>query len=164
MPQPGQYRWLLPGGGPPPSRLADGRDGLEGPAFLGEINFRIALRGFQVDVPEPAADEIQLDAGLQQMHRARVSKGAGVDTFSCKGRLRRRRAGDRAAHDMTDSVPGEGLPLGADEDGRGRVAGNAAFSHERTEQPRGFWPQRADPFLAAFAEEPHLIGALELER
>jgi hypothetical protein len=61
--------------------FSDRRDRIKGTAFLREINFGIALRGFETDVPEPAADQIELNASLEEVDRAGVSKRVRVDAF-----------------------------------------------------------------------------------
>jgi hypothetical protein len=80
--KPRQDRLLPPRRGSAPTRTADGRDGIECPALFCEINVGITLRGFQTDMPEPAADQIELDAGLEEVYRTRVSKRAGVHAFT----------------------------------------------------------------------------------
>jgi len=56
-----------------PTRTADGRDGIERAPLLCQINFDITLRRFQTDMPEPAADQIELDASLEEVYGTRVT-------------------------------------------------------------------------------------------
>ena len=63
------------------TRFADRRDRVKRTTFLREINFGIALRGFETHVPEPAANQIELDASLEEGDRAGVSKRVRVDAF-----------------------------------------------------------------------------------
>jgi hypothetical protein len=41
---------------------------------LGEIDFRITLRGFESDMPQPVSDHVEFDAGLQKVDGARVAQ------------------------------------------------------------------------------------------
>ena len=84
------------------TRFSDRRDRVKCATFLREINFGIALRGFETDVPEPAANQIELNASLEEADRAGVSKRVRVDAFLRERRLHGRRRGDRPFHDVAD--------------------------------------------------------------
>src|SRR5207253_404970 len=54
---------------------------VERTTFLREIDFGIALRGFETDVPEPAANQIELNAGLEEGDGTGVAKRVRVHAF-----------------------------------------------------------------------------------
>ena len=45
-----------------------------------QVDVRVAIRRGEVDVTEPTADHVDLDACLQQMHRGRVPKDVGANS------------------------------------------------------------------------------------
>ena len=84
MLQPRQDRLFLPRRGMSSTGFSNRGDRIEGTTFLPEINLGIALRGFETDVTKPAANQIELNATLEQGDRAGVSKRVRVDAFPCE--------------------------------------------------------------------------------
>ena len=84
MLHPRQDRLFLPRRGMSSTGFSDRRDRIKCTAFLREINFGVALRGFETDVPEPTANQIELNASLEKGDRAGVSKRVRVNAFPRK--------------------------------------------------------------------------------
>jgi len=61
---------------------SDWCDRIKCATLLREINFGIALRGLQTNVPEPVTNQIELDASLEEVYCAGVSKRVGVHAFA----------------------------------------------------------------------------------
>jgi hypothetical protein len=66
----------------PPIGSPDWCDRVKRSALLREINFGIALRGFQTNVAEPVTNQIELDASLEEVYCAGVSKRVGMHAFA----------------------------------------------------------------------------------
>ena len=89
MLQPRQDRLFLPRRGMSSTGFSDRRDRIKCTAFLREINFGVALRGFETDMPEPAANQIEFNASLEEGDCTGVSKRVRVDRLrvsdGCEG-------------------------------------------------------------------------------
>ena len=129
-----------------------------------EIDGGVPIGGLDAGVAEPVADRHEVDAGLQKMNGGGVAErhggGPACGERRCHGRApaRRtcaggsgRRIGSVARHDGCERAAG--VELGID----------PTLGEQRAENLGRLWPERTEALLAAFAAEPHLERANELE-
>jgi hypothetical protein len=90
--EPGQHRLVVPPNRHTCLRATDPwrwsalpKGGLLG----GYVDVCVPIRGGEVDVAEPAADHVDLDAGLEEMDSCRVAKNVGTDPAGTRSRSRR---------------------------------------------------------------------------
>ncbi len=80
--EPGQHRLVVPPNRHTRLRATDPwRWGAlpKGGLLGGYVDVCVPIRGGEVDVAEPAADHVDLDAGLEEMDSCRVAKNVGTD-------------------------------------------------------------------------------------
>ncbi len=88
--------------------------------------------------------------------------GVRADKFGGKRRLVA--AGghrDMTLQDGPQAKAGDPLAVGVEEQGCARLVAVIALAEVGAHGVGGFLPQRADPFLASFAEDTHLAGCLQ---
>ncbi len=122
--------------------------------FHCKIDLRIAIGGLQGDVAQPRPDGVDVDPGTQQMDRGGVTNGMGTHLFAPERRGRPRGFCNRTLYQGVHTETRH--PLTTDVEEHREVLG--AFQ-SRTEQMAQdvdrMGPQRAQPDLASFPEEPY---------
>ena len=84
--------------------------GTHGFLFRTDGDFGVPVRGLKAHVPEPASDDIDLDAGFEKMHGCCMAEHVRGDTTDRSAELRGQKT-CMAANDLVDAEPGQRASL-----------------------------------------------------
>jgi hypothetical protein len=107
----------------------------------------VGVGGGEVGVPEPAADHVDLDAGLEQVHGGGVPEDVRADPSPGSGVVE---TGGGAADDLVDPIAGQRLAARG-ERGRWRRRRRRLGLQQLVEDSGGLSPERAGPPFVALA-------------
>ncbi len=122
------------------------------------VDLGVVVGGGDVCVPEPPTDDVDLDAGLEEVHRRGVSEGVRADPAAGSGVIK---LSGVAADDLVNPVAGERLSARGEHRGRGwrGVLG----CQELVEDDGGLPPERAGSPFVALAVQAHGRVLAEVE-
>src|SRR5262249_36437754 len=122
--------------------------------FHSKIDLRIAIGGLQGNVAQPRPYGVDVDPGAQQMDRGGVTHGMGTHLFAPERWGRPRGFCHRALYQGVHTETRH--PLTTDVQEHREVLGACQARTEQTAQDLDrMGPQRAEPDLASFPEEPY---------
>ena len=138
--------------------------GVEGRAFHLEIDLDIAVRRLDARMAEPAAYDVELDAGLQEVEGRRVTKGVRTDTGLRKRRPGSCRSRDARPDDVAQAKPGQGPVIRIQKERPIVCRVDSTILQHAVQEAGRFGPDWAEPFFAAFTQQPDLRGCVEADR
>jgi len=131
-------------------RLAD----LKRQHLRAQVHLGIAVRGFQALVTQPGADDIDLDASLQEMDGGGVAKHMGGDCRRAGIGPPLRQMASVAPNDLVDPEAGESLATVRGEYRALCLTCHRLLLQQSLQKAGGLPPERADAPLVALAMEP----------
>lgn len=99
--------------------------------FHFQIDLDIAVGRLDGSVPQPGADHVQIDIGLEQMHRRGVAPGVGSYLAGEQRGTRTGSLGNSMRNNVSQAETGDPITLGVDEKGNGFRNGARSGSHCR---------------------------------
>lgn len=111
------------------------------------------MGGVDAGVAQPVGNGAQIHARFEQIDRGAVAQTVWVNAFGFERRTKRDRAPNASLQNEPCAKTRERSSMLISEQRLRLVRLQAAFVEVPSEQSRGLRPERADAFLAAFAEE-----------
>ncbi len=140
-----------------------GRAAFDRLALHRHVDLDVLARRGDADVSEPRLDDVQLNAGLKQMHGGRVAKSVGADALGGEGRLVHGRCRDIAFEDRHHAEARDALAVSVQEEGSIYQIPIVALVEILSKCVRCLRPKRTDTLLATFPKDTHLGGRFEAQ-
>jgi len=128
-----------------------------------QIDFNVGVGGFNGGVAQPGTDHIQINIGLEQMHRRGMAPSVWRHLAGEQGRTHIGGVGNSMSNDVPQAETGEPIVMDVDEKRNGCIQAHGACGQVGLEGLDGLSPQRAGSFFTAFAEDPHQMGTAEAD-
>ena len=121
----------------------------------------IAVRGVQVGMPHPTADDGDVDPGSHEIDCCCVPKNMRGDTLGGQGGHLLRRQVDIPLEFVPHTGSSQGMPIAIHKEGFMGQAGLTA--QESRQEISGLGPEGTETFLLALSEETYVSGGLEAD-
>ena len=109
-------------------------------AFHLQIDFNIGVGGFNGGVAQPGTDHVEINIGLEQMHRCGVAPGVRSHLAGEQGRTHAGSPGNSMGNNVAQAETGEPITMNIDEQWNGCIQRHGARGQIDFEGLDGFGP------------------------